>query len=65
MRFKAKISKDGESIQILTEERVIPEVVKTELAEKNGINWEEFREARDPQKISEKGFKWLTVFKKR
>ena len=65
MKFKATISKDGESIQILTEEKVIPETVKRELAEKNGIDWKDFREARDPQKIREEGFKWLAVFRKR
>jgi hypothetical protein len=65
MRVKANISKDGESIQILSEEKVIPETTKRELTENHGIDWKDWREVRDPQKISDEGFKWLIVFKKK
>ena len=65
MKFNINISKDGESIQVLSEERLVTETMKRELNEKHGIEWEDFKEVRDPQKISEEGFKWLIVFKKK
>ncbi|NIO23114.1 MAG: hypothetical protein GTN38_03765 [Candidatus Aenigmarchaeota archaeon] len=65
MQYKVKISDDSRTVSIFTDEKVVPDIVKVELAEKHGINMTDYRLSVGPRETGDKNLRWVTIFTKR
>jgi|GEM_PF-2326349 len=65
MQYKVRISDDSRTVSVFTDEKVVPDIVKVELAEKHGINMNNYRLSVGPRESGDKVLKWVTIFIKK
>jgi hypothetical protein len=62
MQYKVRISDDSRAVSVFTDEKVVPDIVKVELAEKHGINMDNYRLSVGPRESGDRVLKWVTIF---
>jgi hypothetical protein len=65
MQYRIRISDDSRTVSIFTDDRTVPNIAKEELAEKHGINMDNYRLSVGPRESGDKVLKWVTVFIKK
>jgi hypothetical protein len=62
MQYKVRISDDSRAVSVFTDEKVVPDVVKVELAEKHGIHMNDYRLSVGPRESGDRILRWVTIF---
>jgi len=65
MQYKVRISDDSRTVSVFTDEKVVPDIVRVELAEKHGINMDSYRLSVGPRESGDRNLKWVSIFIKR
>jgi hypothetical protein len=62
MQYRFRISDDSKTISVFTGDKVVPNIVKDELAEMHGINLDDYKVCTGPRETGDPNLKWVTVF---
>lgn len=65
MQYKVKISDDSRTVSVFTDEKVVPDIVRVELAEKHGVNMDNYRLSVGPSETGDRNLRWVTIFTKK